>query len=669
LTNGNYVVKSPYWGTGSVLDAGAVTWEYGGAPAVDAVSAANSLVGTSTGSFVGSGGVTALANGNYVVDSPAWENGAALNAGAVTWEYGGAPAVDAVSAANSLVGTSTGSFVGSGGVTALANGNYVVDSPAWNNGAALNAGAVTWENGSGAAAGPVSAANSLVGTTTGSLVGSGGVTALPGSGNPTLFNYVVDSPVWNSGSAVAAGAVTWAGANGVTGSVTANNSAIGLTGTVSPKITVSLNKTYDAFIVSFVNGADQVLVGSQSTGFAPQVTSLAPAAGPLAGGTTVTISGIALANATAVDFGSTPAVIVSDSANKIVVTSPAGTAGTMDVTVTTPLGVTGTSPVDQFTYVTPPSVISISPQDGPQSGGTTVTISGTGLANATMVNFGSTPAAIVSDSSNQIIVTSPESSVGVVGVTVTTAGGNSAASSVASKGQEFTAQLSSAITPLVPQADPVGTNSPNLNAALVTGLYHEILNRAPDQAGFNYWVNQLNSAMPLREVVDAFWTSSEHFSDEVKSYYANFLGRQGAASEISGWVSQLQAGMDEEAVVAAFLSSAEFSCLHVSNKDFVSALYAAALERPADAAGLTYWVGQLNDGVGRLAVTNAFVQSPEADKRAIDSYYLDFLGRVADAGGENSWMNLVLNNSKLAQVAEAILSSDEFIDRARAAVV
>ncbi len=39
----------------------------------------------------------------------------------------------------------------------------------------------------------------------------------------------------------------------------------------------------------------------------PTVTSISPTAGPLAGGTTVTVTGTNLTGATAVDFGSTPA--------------------------------------------------------------------------------------------------------------------------------------------------------------------------------------------------------------------------------------------------------------------------------------------------------------------------------------------------------------------------
>ncbi len=145
--------------------------------------------------------MTALSDGNYVVDSPNWSNGAAASAGAVTWGSGTAGVSGPVSAANSLVGSTANDQVGGGtdgGVTALSNGNYVVSSPAWNNGAATSAGAVTWGSGTAGVSGPVSATNSLVGSTTNDQVGGGptnGVTALSNG------NYVVSSPDWTNGAA------------------------------------------------------------------------------------------------------------------------------------------------------------------------------------------------------------------------------------------------------------------------------------------------------------------------------------------------------------------------------------------------------------------------------------------------------------------------------------
>ena len=104
----------------------------------------------------------------------------------------------------------------------------------------------------------------------------------------------------------------------------------------------------------------------------------------------MTITGTNLSSATAVDFGSNAGTIVSDSATQIVVKDPAGTAGTVDVTVTTAGGASATSSADQFTYAAAPAVTSsVSPSAGPLAGGTTVTIIGTNLAGATAVDFGS----------------------------------------------------------------------------------------------------------------------------------------------------------------------------------------------------------------------------------------------------------------------------------------
>ncbi len=76
-----------------------------------------------------------------------------------------------------------------------------------------------------------------------------------------------------------------------------------------------------------------------------------------------------------------------------------------------------------------PMVTSISPTSGPSAGGTTVTITGTGLTGATVVNFGGVRATGVTANSNtQITATSPAGS-GTVHITVTTPGGTSSTSS------------------------------------------------------------------------------------------------------------------------------------------------------------------------------------------------------------------------------------------------
>ncbi len=260
LPNSNYVVVSPDWADGAVVSVGAVTLGSGTTGIAGALSAANSLVGTSSGDQVGSSGITVLTNGNYVVKSPFWANGAASLAGAVTWVSGTTGIVGAVSAGNSLVGSTASDFVGGdgfvftgiAGVVALTNGNYVVRSPLWNNGAATIAGAVTWGSGTTGVSGVVSAANSLVGTTAGDSVGELGILAL------TNGNYVVRSPSWNNGAATLAGAATFGlGTAGVSGAVSAANSLVGTSANdaVGSSVTALANGNYVVLSPNWSNGA------------------------------------------------------------------------------------------------------------------------------------------------------------------------------------------------------------------------------------------------------------------------------------------------------------------------------------------------------------------------------------------------------------------------------
>ena len=72
-----------------------------------------------------------------------------------------------------------------------------------------------------------------------------------------------------------------------------------------------------------------------------------------------------------------------------------------------------------------PSVSSISPNTGPSTGGTVVTINGSGFAGATEVDFGDPPATNVSCSSTTCTATSPPDTPGTVAVTVKGPGGTS----------------------------------------------------------------------------------------------------------------------------------------------------------------------------------------------------------------------------------------------------
>ncbi len=163
--------------------------------------------------------------------------------------------------------------------------------------------------------------------------------------------------------------------------------------------------------------------GDQFTYGPPTVTSLDSTSGPTAGGSSVTIDGANLSSAPTVTFGGNEAKVSADSPGSITVTTPPGSAGAADVTVST-VGGSVTDP-GAFTYAAPPSITSLSPSVGPASGGTSITIGGTNFIGVTSLLIGGTPVdSFTVTSPTSISVTSPPGSAGPADVSVIAAGGS-----------------------------------------------------------------------------------------------------------------------------------------------------------------------------------------------------------------------------------------------------
>jgi hypothetical protein len=85
LQNGNYVVGSPNWDNGAVSDVGAVTFCSATTGCKGTISSANSLIGSVAQDYVGNQMIAALPNNDYLVFSPWWDNNATTNAGNLAW--------------------------------------------------------------------------------------------------------------------------------------------------------------------------------------------------------------------------------------------------------------------------------------------------------------------------------------------------------------------------------------------------------------------------------------------------------------------------------------------------------------------------------------------------------------------------------------------------------
>jgi hypothetical protein len=150
-----------------------------------------------------------------------------------------------------------------------------------------------------------------------------------------------------------------------------------------------------------------------------EAVSVSPTSGGPAGGEAVTITGTNLWGVTGVNFDGVPAtsVVVVDNTTITCVT-PAHAAGTVDVEIEHPTGDVTTAGIFLYSASTPPSFTSATPDNGPKSGGTVVSIVGDDFTSVTGVLFGGTPGtsfSVVDD--EHITVTAPAHAAGLVDLT------------------------------------------------------------------------------------------------------------------------------------------------------------------------------------------------------------------------------------------------------------
>jgi hypothetical protein len=200
--------------------------------------------------------------------------------------------------------------------------------------------------------------------------------------------------------------------------------------------------------------------------YGPTISGVSPNRGPSSGGTSVSITGSDFAAITAVKFGSTNATSFKvNSQSSITAVSPTGT-GAVDVTVVDPEATSPVSSADQFSYVPPPTVLSVTPAGGAEAGGNEVmiTVSGTNPNEVTAVDFGMSAAFFFVNNQGSITAFAPPG-VGVVDVTVTAFGGISPTSSA----DQFSYEPPPTVTAISPETGPAAGGS----AVTITGSNFE----------------------------------------------------------------------------------------------------------------------------------------------------------------------------------------------------
>ncbi len=259
---------------------------------------------------------------------------------------------------------------------------------------------------------------------------TGGFTFNTSNPAPTVTSI---SP--NTGTINGATAVTIRGTGFLAGAT------VKLGGTSATAVTVVNSTTIAATTPAHAAGATSVVVtntdakaGTLNNGYtftgppppnpAPTVTSITPNTGTTNGGTAVTIAGTGfLAGATVKMGGTSTTVLAVVNSTLITATAPAHTAGAVDVVVTNTDAKTGTLTAG-YTYTAAPNpaptVTAINPATGVTTGGTAVSVTGTGFLAGATVSFGGTAGtAVTVVNSTTITASTPAHAAGAVNVVVT----------------------------------------------------------------------------------------------------------------------------------------------------------------------------------------------------------------------------------------------------------
>lgn len=152
-----------------------------------------------------------------------------------------------------------------------------------------------------------------------------------------------------------------------------------------------------------------------------KVTGISSSEGNVTGGEQVTIYGKNFSSNVEVYFGTSKATITSNDDSVIIVKTPAGTKGTVDIKVKDLLNNEEFVLEDAYTYkeaLTKFTITGITSNKGSIDGGEVISIFGTNFTSDIVVLFGESPAIIKSYSSTALIVETPSQPEGIYDIIV-----------------------------------------------------------------------------------------------------------------------------------------------------------------------------------------------------------------------------------------------------------
>ena len=200
-------------------------------------------------------------------------------------------------------------------------------------------------------------------------------------------------------------------------------------------------------------------------------------------------------------------------------------------------------------------------------------------------------------------------------------------------------------------------------AAAVWKFYEQVLNRAPEDSGLQYWTGRIMSGGQYGEIAQGFFESNERLDPIITQFYHDYLLRPVDASGLEYWRDQVwkRDGAPDN-VVAGVISSPEFyRSAGGTDSGWVTALYERLLNREPDSQGLGFWVGNLHSHqMTEPQVVLGFLHSDEDFKNRIAGWFQQYLNRSPGSGELSTFLRQMKDGESDRQIQIELVNSNEY---------
>ena len=295
-------------------------------------------------------------------------------------------------------------------------------------------------------------------------------------------------------------------------------------------------------------------------------------------------------------------------------------------------------------------------------------LSGVAVATFTL-SGGSEPAGDFSATINWGDGATSAGSIAVAGGTYTVSGSHTYADehvypvAVAISGGGLMATVTTQAT-ILEELLPDGTRG-TANQRYVMEIYRDVLHRAAEQGGLDYWTAKLDAGEShgqlAYEIVQLALPREEQ-RDEVQALYETYLHRAPDPGGLQAWTALLYSGGTDEELAQILVSSPEYLQTHGSGtKDgFLDALFQDALGREVDASGRAYFDAAMAKGATPASVAAIIFGSDEYRRNLVSGFYQAFLDRPLDPVGVESFVGQLAGGQRDEQIIAEMVASDEF---------